>query len=94
MTATTQAQPSFDRVAGEAFLEQLRADLAEVERTRYRGKFTEPLGASIADGLRIAEGYITEAAAEIRAGFDPMKLLESARRSLMRSARQSWEEPD
>jgi hypothetical protein len=90
VTTTTQAQPTFDRAAGEAYLQQLRADLADVERTRYRGKFPEPLGKSIREGLEIAAGYVTEAAAEIRNGFCPMKLLESARRSLMRSALQAW----
>lgn len=40
-----------------------------------------------AAGLSIAEGYVAHAEEEIRAGYSVQRLLESARRSLMRSAR-------
>jgi hypothetical protein len=82
---------TWDRAEAERVLEQLRADLARIERDQHRGKFHPVLARVLLDGVAVAESFIVNHEREAAAGWDPMKLLRDCARRLVRTAKlEEW----
>jgi hypothetical protein len=81
----------WDRAEAERVLEQLRADLARIEREKHRGRLPPVLARVLADGVAVAEALIADHEHEAAAGYDPLAMLRSCARRQVKIARlEEW----
>ncbi len=78
----------------ERLLADHRTELARLERQLPGGRFPPITARLVADGLKIAEGYIRDHALERARGWDPMELLRDMLAQNIAFARRARQEGD
>jgi hypothetical protein len=84
--------PWSQQAEAEHLLAAHRKELARLERVLHRGQFPPVTANLVADGLKIAAGYIRDHALEQARGWDPMELLRDMLAQNLAFARQARQE--